>query len=102
MLAGGAFAALMRARTNDDAGNYVAITGITAVLGAPLFTLASTRFSETLVQAQGRYGLSLLPVLVVGMSSLATSAIGRRFLASFGFIAAGMMIICLINAPTLR
>ena len=102
MLAGGAFAALMRARTNDDAGNYVAITGITAVLGAPLFTLASTRFSETLVQAQGRYGLSLLPVLVVGMSLLATSAIGRRFLASFGFIAAGMMIICLINAPTLR
>lgn len=101
-LGGAAVAAVLRVRSKDTVSVYVGCTAVTAVVGAPLFSLASTKFSETLVQVQGRYGLSLLPLLVVGLVSLAQSTIGRRTLSTFGFVAVGSMIVCLINAPTLR
>lgn len=102
MLGGAAIAAILRVRSKEAVSIYVSCTALTAVLGAPLFSLASTKFSETLVQVQGRYGLSLLPILVVGLVSLVQSTVGRRTLTIFGFVAVGSMIICLINAPTLR
>lgn len=101
-LGGAAIAALLRVRANEAISVFVATTTLTAILGAPLFSLASTRFSETLVQVQGRYGLSLLPLLVVGLASLAQSTIGRRTLTTFGFLATLAMIITLANAPTLK
>lgn len=101
MIAGGAFACLLRVRSDDSVSLYVSTTALTAVVGAPLFSLATTKFSETLVQVQGRYGLSLLPVMVVGLASVAQSVFGRRILVSFGAACLTMLIICLVNAPTL-
>lgn len=102
MCGGTAIAAIFRVKSDDEVNIFVSCTALTALLGAPLFSMASTKFSETLVQVQGRYGLSLLPLFLVGLASSANSKIGRCTLSTFGYVAVCGMIVCLINAPTLR
>jgi hypothetical protein len=97
---GTAFACLLRARRGADALQIGAVGGVIALIGAPLFSLATTAYTSTLVRPEGRYGLSLAPLLVVALVANAETRIGRRVLGTYGLVVVAAVIIMLILATS--
>jgi hypothetical protein len=100
ILAGAVVVCLLRAKRTAPVLQFGAVGGVVALFGSPLFSLASTAYTSTLVRPEGRYGLSLGPFFVVAVASQAETRTGRRILGTFGLVVVVSVIVMLIIATS--
>jgi hypothetical protein len=102
LLTAAGFFAFFRAQRSDGPTQYVACGAATAILGSLLFSLTTTAYTQTLITPQSRYGLALLPLLVLGLTAQVTSKTGRVVITALGAFVVVTVVGSLWMAPTLR
>ena len=96
LLAGAVLIAALRAVRRDQISMLGAVTALVAVAAGPAFVVLTAIVSKVLIDAGGRYGLSILGVFVI---VLAASVRGRVAVAAFAAFAALAYVTILVTVP---
>jgi hypothetical protein len=87
LFVGAMLMALLRVRRRDSMSVLGAVGTVFALAAGPLFVLFMAVFTNELVDAGGRYGLSLLPVFVIVLASRVRGRVVTFLFSAFAVVA---------------